>query len=58
MKQGINTPSTVGGNWEWRVKEEQLTDELKELIRTLTIKYSTVAERAKKQPKKHSNRRN
>ena len=35
----INTPSTVGGNWEWRVKEEQLTDELKELIRTLTIKY-------------------
>ena len=40
----INTPSTVGGNWEWRVKEEQLTDELKELIRTLTIKYRTVAE--------------
>ena len=40
----INTPSTVGDNWEWRVKEEQLTDELKELIRTLTIKYRTVAE--------------
>ena len=40
----IYTPSTVGDNWEWRVKEEQLTDELKELIRTLTIKYRTVAE--------------
>ena len=44
----INTPSTVGGNWEWRVKEEQLTDELKELIRTLTIKYRTVAEENEK----------
>ena len=49
----INTPSTVGGNWEWRVKEEQLTDELKELIRTLTIKYRTVAE----ENAKESNRR-
>ena len=32
----INTPSTVGGNWEWRVKEEQLTDELKESSRRST----------------------
>jgi len=40
----INTPSTVGGNWEWRVKEEQLTDELKELIRSLTTRYRAVSE--------------
>lgn len=35
----INTPSTVGKNWEWRVQEEDLNDELKETIRTLTQKY-------------------
>lgn len=40
----INTPSTVGDNWEWRVKEEQLDDELKELIRNLTVKYRTISE--------------
>ena len=40
----INIPSTVGGNWEWRVKEEQLTDELKELIKSLTTRYRAVAE--------------
>lgn len=40
----INTPSTVGDNWEWRVKEEQLNDELKELIRNLTVKYRTISE--------------
>ena len=50
----INTPSTVGGNWEWRVKEEQLTDELKELIRTLTIKYRTVAEENAKKSSRRS----
>ncbi|MCI5623902.1 MULTISPECIES: 4-alpha-glucanotransferase [Anaerostipes] len=35
----INTPSTVGDNWEWRVKTEQLTDELKDTIYTLTKRY-------------------
>ena len=40
----INTPSTDGGNWEWRVKEEQLTEELKELIRSLTTRYRAVSE--------------
>ena len=30
----INTPSTVGKNWRWRVKERQLSDKLrKELLR-------------------------
>ena len=40
----INTPSTVGDNWEWRVKEEQLDEDLKETIRTLTEKYRTRAQ--------------
>lgn len=40
----INTPSTVGDNWEWRVKKEDFNDELKETIKTLTQKY-----RAKKE---------
>ena len=49
----INTPSTVGDNWEWRVKEEQLDEDLKETIRTLTEKYRTRAqERSEEERKK------
>ncbi len=56
-KEGrINTPSTVGGNWEWRVKEEQLTDELKEMIKLLTKKYRTRAEEIAKQEKEELNK--
>ena len=36
----MNTPSTLGGNWEWRVKIEDLTDELSKKIKELTIKYN------------------
>jgi len=32
----MNTPSTVGTNWSWRVKQEDLTDELKTSIRQMT----------------------
>ena len=32
----INFPSTLGGNWVWRVEESALTDELAEEIRSLT----------------------
>ena len=43
----------MGDNWEWRVREEQLDDELKETIRTLTVKYRTRAEeRAEEERKK------
>ena len=31
----INTPSTVGDNWEWRVTKEQLNSELRKTILTL-----------------------
>lgn len=35
----MNTPSTVGANWRWRVSREQLSDELKSVIKNMTIRY-------------------
>lgn len=35
----MNTPSTLGGNWMWRVKKEDLTEELAEEIRRITKIY-------------------
>ena len=35
----INTPSTVGENWEWRVTKEQLDSELRTTILTLHDRY-------------------
>lgn len=35
----INTPSTVGDNWEWRVTKEQLNRELRKTILTLYDRY-------------------
>ncbi|MCT4620338.1 MAG: 4-alpha-glucanotransferase [Marinisporobacter sp.] len=35
----MNIPSTIGGNWQWRVKKEDLTDELAEKIDTITKLY-------------------
>lgn len=32
----INTPSTLGTNWRWRLKKEDLTDELSEKILKMT----------------------
>lgn len=36
----MNTPSTLGNNWVWRMKEDALTDELAEKIAKLTRIYS------------------
>ncbi|WP_026507022.1 4-alpha-glucanotransferase [Butyrivibrio sp. MC2013] len=36
----INTPSTLGGNWEWRLVEGDLTDELAERMLTMTRMYA------------------
>ena len=36
----INTPSTLGNNWKWRLKGDELKDELSNYIRDITIKYS------------------
>lgn len=35
----INTPSTLGGNWEWRMKKDACTKELAEKIYVLTKFY-------------------
>lgn len=35
----INTPSTIGCNWKWRLPQELLTEELNDKIRNLTKKY-------------------
>ena len=35
----INTPSTMGINWRWRVKKEQLTKEIQQHILAATIRY-------------------
>ncbi|QZY57430.1 4-alpha-glucanotransferase [Crassaminicella profunda] len=35
----MNIPSTIGGNWQWRVKKEDLTDQLAEKIYKITKLY-------------------
>ena len=36
-KEGrINIPSTIGNNWNWRLKEDQLTDELAKELHKIT----------------------
>ncbi|WP_028855592.1 4-alpha-glucanotransferase [Psychrilyobacter atlanticus] len=35
----MNIPSTLGNNWKWRLKGDELTDELAEKIKEMTIKY-------------------
>lgn len=35
----MNIPSTIGGNWEWRVKEKDLSDALAKRMRQLTKIY-------------------
>ncbi len=38
-KSRMNTPSTVGRNWQWRVKKEELSDDLADKINKLTKMY-------------------
>lgn len=35
----MNTPSTVGKNWKWRIVPEQMTEELLETIASVTKRY-------------------
>lgn len=35
----MNTPSTVGGNWEWRMTPDQLTEDKKDYLLSLTKLY-------------------
>ena len=39
----MNQPSTVGINWKWRLKEGELTEELKREIRGIARRYGRLA---------------
>ncbi len=40
----MNTPSTLGGNWEWRIRKDYATNGLAKKIRELTVKYDRLEE--------------
>lgn len=40
----MNEPGTLGGNWQWRVTKDQLTDELADRIAALTKLYGRSSE--------------
>lgn len=40
----MNRPSTIGGNWQWRLKKGALTDKLAEEIRELARTYARLQE--------------
>ncbi len=35
----MNTPSTIGGNWEWRLRKETLTPELNNRIKEMNYRF-------------------
>ncbi|WP_019770105.1 4-alpha-glucanotransferase, partial [Streptococcus sobrinus] len=35
----MNTPNTVGTNWQWRMTADQLTDDKKEFLKAITQTY-------------------
>jgi len=35
----INTPSTLGGNWAWRLKGDECTETLADKLREITLRY-------------------
>lgn len=39
-KSRMNTPSTLGGNWQWRAKKDAFSDELAEKIKNYTKLYN------------------
>ena len=38
----MNTPSTVGSNWKWRVKKSDISEQLGEEIRQIAITYGRI----------------
>jgi 4-alpha-glucanotransferase len=38
----MNTPSTVGKNWRWRIRKEQLSQESSDFLKTYTTLYGRV----------------
>lgn len=48
----INTPSTLGGNWQWRMKSDACTDKLCEEMLELAKIYGRIKKTASKKAKK------
>lgn len=44
----INTPSTLGGNWIWRMKKGAFTKELAEEIREMSVLYGRASRKIRK----------
>ncbi len=38
----MNTPGTIGGNWDWRFREDMLNDEIIEKLKYLAVKYKRI----------------
>ena len=36
----LNTPATVGGNWSWRLRPQDVTGRLADQLRELTVLYN------------------
>lgn len=36
----MNTPSTLGGNWKWRLQDRELTQEIKDRLKEVTIRFN------------------
>ena len=43
----INTPSTLGGNWEWRMGKKDFTSKLAKRMKKLAETYGRAAEEIK-----------
>jgi 4-alpha-glucanotransferase len=52
----LNTPGTADGNWEWRLRPNFLSEDLKRSIRGLTELYSRVPKEPEKPEKKSKER--
>ena len=50
----INIPSTLGGNWEWRVRRDYAANGLAKKIKELTVTYNRLEEEEKMEKKKKS----
>ena len=35
----MNIPSTVGGNWSWRVRPEGINSKVAEMLKEITVTY-------------------
>ena len=54
----INTPSTLGGNWVWRMRQGAFTKKLAGEIRDITKLYARIPQEAESSKEKRGKRKN